>query len=75
MFRMFGILDFGDMQGFTAHTSQPTPPVYTCPTVLFNKTVHGVPFNGKEQKRLFDWYVGTPTPWYKLGGKSLVLPV
>ena len=25
VFRMFGILDFGDMQGFTASTSQPSP--------------------------------------------------
>ena len=42
----------------------PTHPlVYTCPSVLFNKTVHGVPSNGMEQKRFL---TSTPTPWYKL---------
>ena len=36
----------------------PTHPlVYTRPSVLFNKTVHGVPFNGTEQKRLYYWYI------------------
>ena len=46
----------------------PTHPlVYTCPSVLFNKTVHGVPFNGTEQKLFLAGTVDT-------GTNSLVLP-
>ena len=51
------------------------PLVYICLSLLFNKTVLGIPFNGTEQKHFVDQYVGTPTLWYKLIDKSLVLPV